>query len=317
MFSLYWEKEIPQKIDKLIEILEKMKEHQLIVTDSLVGWICAKYPELKGTDGVCEKNINKLYMNCVELKEYIFLVGNEKESPLFQFSIGRIIDPSKDKYTEQTSRSLSDINAASFVQEYLGITNYDSLKSASTGQKKKRRTKNRSTGGEEKTVWDKMITTGLLILEKTGLILQRIFATTPFTEKTRIGQIISSIWLICTIALTLYFPATVSSFTHPIVLFSLTIYSYFKIFECTIIGIAGMKLAISKLNFFRCAKEVSVPSDSFQNNSLATKHDKFQLFHDYRTWQEHITYEQIQKQEQDECREVLSEHSRTTFSATS
>ena len=57
--------------------------------------------------------------------------------------------------------------------------------------------------------------------------------------------------------------------------------------------------------------------DSFQNNSMATKYDKFQLFHDYRTWQEHITYEQIQKQEQDERREVLSEHSRTTFSATS
>ena len=256
-------------------------------------------------------------MNCVELKEYIFLVGNEKESPLFQSPIGRIIGQPKDKYTEQTNRTLSDINAASFVQEYLGVTNYDSLKSASTGQKKKRRTKNRSTGGEEKTVWDKMITTGLLILEKTGLILQRIFATTPFTEKTRIGQIISSIWLICTIALTLYFPATVSSFIHPIVLFSLTIYSYFKIFECTIIGIAGMKLAISKLNFFRCAKDVSVSSDSFQNNSMATKYDKFQLFHDYRTWQEHITYEQIQKQEQDERREVLSEHSRTTFSATS
>ena len=297
MFSLYREKEIPQDIDEMIEILEKMKEHQLNLEEgSLVDKICAAYPELRDKEGISEKNINKLYKNCIDIKEYKFLVGNGKESPLFQ----------SPRFTKD-GKNLSSIGVFGRIQEYLGVRNDDSLKLASTGQKKKKRIKKSPTKGEvEKTVWDKIIATGYFIGEK-------ILFSTPFSEKTRTGRVISSIWLVCVFALAVHCQAIIPSVKTPLVLMPLLLYSWCKMFH--VIG-AWMEFVIPELSDSYCVERAGkeISASEFAKTEEFLGEIVYERQKDLG-WESFMSFDEMKKQVEDERHEVLGGQARSALSA--
>ena len=322
MFSLYNEKEIPQDIDTMIEILQKMKEHQLSVEDSLAEKICDVYQGLKDKQGQVEKNIDKLLAHYIKLKKLLV-----ESSSLFQMPIAKLKGKGRGAYTN-AGESLSSIGVIGTIQEYLGVRNDDAPRLASTGQKNQKRIKNSPTGGEvEKTVWDKIIATGYFISEK-------ILFSTPFSEKTRTGKVISSIWLVCVFALAVHCQVILPTFKIPLVLMPLMFYSGFKMYNVIndILSVAWFKFVIPKLSHSyyveRAGKEISASEFAKTEEFLGKSASEFAETEEflgkkvcssrkYYSWESIISLDDMKKQEEDERNEALGGQARSAFSTSS
>ncbi len=180
------------------------------------------------------------------------------------------------------------------------------LSTEGDGQKKKKRIKKSPTKGEvEKTVWDKIIATGYFIGEK-------ILFSTPFSEKTRTGQVISSIWLVCVFALAVHCQAIIPFFKIPLVLMPLGFYSGFKIINVIndMLSIVWMKFVIPKL------------SQSYYKEVSASEFAKTEVFlgkkvYDRRKalgWESFMSFDEMKEQVEDERDEALGGQARSAFS---